>query len=271
MRVALVTGCSKPDGIGWSTAVALAKAGIAVTVADIPSAGEGLSLLISTIKAAGGTCNAVQGDVSDEEDAKRMVAETIHRSGRLDILVNNAAAPHGGDRNDIELITLEAWEQIMAVNVRGVFLMARAAVPHMRSHGWGRIVNVASALARYGGRSKSPYAASKGAVIAFSRSLAMDVSGDGITVNCVCPGSVLTSRALSTTTRLFGTDNVEQGLTARAKEIPVGRHGTAEDISASIAFLCSDAAGYITGSDLFIDGGGLPLPGIPVKRSATSV
>jgi short-subunit dehydrogenase len=263
MRVALITGCSKRDGIGWSTAVAFAKAGVAVTVVDVPEEREGLANLVSTIEEAGGTCTAVHGDVSNESDTTRLVAETVGRAGRLDILVNNAAAPHGGDRNDIEMITLESWEQVMAVNVRGVFLMARAVVPHMRRNGWGRIVNVASALARYGGRRKSPYAASKGAVIAFSRSLAMDVSGDGITVNCVCPGSVLTSRALSTTIQLFGKDNVQQGLTARAKEIPMGRHGSAEDVAASIAFLCTDAAGYITGSDLFIDGGGLPIPGAP--------
>ncbi|MBO9355963.1 SDR family oxidoreductase [Bordetella petrii] len=270
MRVALITGCSKPDGIGWSTALALAASGAAVVVSDIvgrakessaaPQPEGGLARLVEMIKSAGGTCASVCGDVSREDDAARMVEFSVQQFGQLDILVNNAAAPHGGDRNDIEQIPLAAWEQIMAVNVRGVFLMARAAVPHMRKNRWGRIVNVASALARYGGRGKSPYAASKGAVIAFSRSLAMDVAGDGITVNCVCPGSVLTSRALSTTGKLFGAENIEQGLISRAQEIPAGRHGTPEDIAASIAFLCSEAAGYITGSDLFVDGGGLPIP-----------
>ena len=261
MRIALITGCSKPDGIGWSTAVALAQAGIAVVVADIESAREGLGRLTSLIEGAGGKCASVFGNVENEEDAARMVAESLVRFGRLDILVNNAAAPHGGDRNDIEQITLPDWEQVMAVTVRGVFLMARAVIPQMRKNRWGRIVNVASALARYGGRSKSPYAASKGAVIAFSRSLAMDVSGDGITVNCVCPGSVLTSRSLSTTTKLFGTGNVANGLAMRAKEIPLGRHGTPEEVAGSIAFLCADAASYITGTELFVDGGGLPIPG----------
>src|SRR5690606_17185195 len=155
----------------------------------------------------------------------------IEQFGQLDILVNNAAAPHGGDRNDIEQVLLSDWEKTMAVNVRGVFLMARAAIPHMRKNRWGRIVNLASALPRYGGRPKSAHAASKGAVIAFSRSLAMDVANEGITVNCVCPGSILTSRALSTTGKLFGTDDLEQGLAARAREIPTGRHGSPEDIA----------------------------------------
>jgi NAD(P)-dependent dehydrogenase (short-subunit alcohol dehydrogenase family) len=155
----------------------------------------------------------------------------------------------------------------MAVNVRGVFLMSRAAISHMRSARWGRIVNVSSAVFRYGALHRTAYAASKAAVSGFSRSLAMDVAGSGITVNAVCPGSILTARARNTTGEMLGFVDLEAGLAKRARAIPAGRHGRAAEVAATIAFLCSDAAGYITGQDLFIDGGGMPLPEFQERTS----
>jgi NAD(P)-dependent dehydrogenase (short-subunit alcohol dehydrogenase family) len=281
-RVALITGCSRPDGIGWHTALALAKAGMTVMVTDVVRdaqaaatslggsnvasslssavADGGLEHLVKHIIALGGECHWLQGDVSSEADASRLVTQTVERFGRLDVLVNNAAAPHGRDRSDIEDIPLDAWDRVMAINVRGVFLMSRAAIAHMRRSHWGRIVNVSSAVFRYGARHRTAYAASKAAVAGFSRSLAMDVAGSGITVNAVCPGSILTARARNTTGEMLGFTDLETGLAKRARAIPAGRHGRAEEVAATIAFLCSNAAGYITGQDLFIDGGGMPLP-----------
>ncbi|HEV2302556.1 MAG TPA: SDR family NAD(P)-dependent oxidoreductase, partial [Stellaceae bacterium] len=161
-RVALVTGCGKPIGIGNSTARALAAAGVTVVAADVTAQGvinehnveadmdaswAGVDSLVAQIESAGGRAAAVLGDVGVEADAKRMVEEVLLRYGRLDILVNNAGAPQGADRNEIEDVPVEAWDRTMAVNARGAFLMSRAAVPAMRKAGWGRIVSVSSKAA----------------------------------------------------------------------------------------------------------------------------
>ncbi len=146
-RVALITGCGKPIGIGNSTARALAAKGIAVVVSDLRPTGVanefnapedtdanwgGVDTLVERIRGSGGTASATLGDVSREEDANRMVEEVIAQYGRLDILVNNAGAPQGADRNEIENVPVAAWDLTMGVNAKGAFLMSRAAVPHMR-------------------------------------------------------------------------------------------------------------------------------------------
>ena len=241
-RVALVTGCGKSLGIGSATARALAKSGFTVVVADVEMQGvandlddasegavrwKGIESLVDEIHSDGGSASWVQGDVSVETDARRMVQEVIDRHGRLDVLVNNAGAPHGDDRVDIEQLTLEAWERVMAVNARGVFLMSREAVGPMRRQRWGRIVNIASAIVKFSVPSRVAYSTSKAAVIGFTEALAMDVVKSGITVNAVCPGSIRTARAISST-RKAGWDDIEAGLAERTKGIPVGRHGEPE-------------------------------------------
>jgi NAD(P)-dependent dehydrogenase (short-subunit alcohol dehydrogenase family) len=143
-RVALITGCGKPIGIGASTARTLAAAGITVVVTDVAPSGlanehnvqgdvdpswRGVDSLVEQIEAAGGSASSAIGDVSQEADARHMVDTVLARYGRLDILVNNAGAPQGADRNEIENVPVEAWDQTMAVNARGAFLMSRAAVP----------------------------------------------------------------------------------------------------------------------------------------------
>src|SRR3954469_23539324 len=177
-RVALITGCGKPIGIGNSTARALAAAGVIVVVSDVaptgvtnehnvqgdmdPDWGDVHSLAEAIVK-EGGTASATLGDVSQEADAGRMVEEVLRRYGRLDVLVNNAGAPQGADRNEIEDVPVAAWDQTMAVNARGAFLMSRAAVPGMRKAGWGRIVSVSSKAAFRPGPRRATYAASKAA------------------------------------------------------------------------------------------------------------
>src|SRR5579862_9614861 len=161
-RVALITGCGKAIGIGNSTARALAAKGLAVVVSDVRPAGVanefnapqdtdanwgGVDSLVEAITKAGGTASAVLGDVSQEADANRMVAEVLARYGRLDILVNNAGAPQGADRNEIENVPVSAWDLTMGVNAKGAFLMSRAAVPAMRKAKWGRIVSASSKAA----------------------------------------------------------------------------------------------------------------------------
>ena len=270
-RVALITGCGKELGIGRAVANALARAGHAVVVSDVAQSGvqndnfvarkgstwTGLDSLVAEIKAAGGTASATTGDVSVEADAQRMVAETLERHRRLDILVNNAGAPHGPDRAEIENVPLEAWERVMAINTRGPFLMARAAVPAMKAQRYGRIISIASVAGVYGLPQRGAYCASKAAVIGMTRSLAIDLAAHGITANAVCPGSIRTDRAISTTLRK-GYNDVEAGLKERAKAIPVGRHGLPEEVAALVEMLASDRGGFITGQALVIDGGGLP-------------
>src|SRR5271165_5427962 len=161
-RVALITGCGKPIGIGNSTARALAAVGVTVVVSDVvpkgvanehnlegdlDSAWGGADSLFDELAKSGRTASSTLGDVSVEADAGRMVEEVLGRYGRLDILVNNAGAPQGADRNEIEDVPVEAWDKTMGVNARGCFLMSRAAVPAMRKAGWGRIVSVSSKAA----------------------------------------------------------------------------------------------------------------------------
>src|SRR5690348_5695131 len=268
-RIALITGCGKPVGIGNSTARALAAKGVAVVVSDLRPTGVanefnapedtdanwgGVDTLVDEIRKAGGTASTTLGDVSQEADANRMVEEVLSRYGRLDILVNNAGAPQGADRNEIEDVPVGAWDLTMGVNAKGAFLMSLAAVPAMRRAKWGRIVSVSSKAAFRPGPKRATYAASKAAIVGFTKSLALDLAPFGITVNAVCPGPIRTSRAISTNRREYG-DDLEIGFRERSKAIPVGRFGEPDEIASMIAYLASDEAAFVTGQAIGVDGG----------------
>ncbi len=279
-RVALVTGCGKPDGSGQAIARALAADGAAVVVSDRRAAGvpnrrqeivggaqpeawQGLETLVADIEAAGGTAASALGDIGDEHDAQAMIETALERFGRIDILVNNAAAPQGLDRDVIDEIPVDVFDEVIRINLRGTWLMCRAAVPPMRRQRWGRIINVSSMAGVIAAPRSTPYSASKAGIIGFTRALSMDVAAWGITVNAISPGALDTSRAvLSLDPDLDVAAEMEQ----RGRRLPVGRVGRPTDVASAVRYLASDGAEFMTGQMLVLDGGG-PAP-FPLPRPA---
>jgi 3-oxoacyl-[acyl-carrier protein] reductase len=281
-RVALITGCGKPDGSGQAIARALAADGAAVLVTDrVPTgvlnrrqevvgtgsdAWGGLDSLVGEIEAAGGTASAALGDIGDEHDAQAMVGTALERFGRLDILVNNAAAPQGLDRGVIDEIPIDVFDEVIRINLRGTYLMCRAAVPAMRRQRWGRIVNISSMAGVIAAPRSTPYSASKAGIIGLTRALSMDVAGWGVTVNAICPGALDTSRSVLS---LDPGVDVRAEMEQRGRRLPVGRVGRPEDVAAAVRYLASDGAAFVTGQILVLDGGG-PAP-FPLPRPEEAV
>ena len=276
-RVALVTGCGKPDGSGQAIARALAADGAAVVVTDRRAAGvpnrrqevvgsgqpeswHGLDTLVADIEAAGGTAASALGDIGDEHDVQSMIDAALEHFGRIDILVNNAAAPQGLDRDVIDEIPVDVFDEVVRINLRGTWLMCRAAVPPMRRQRWGRIVNVSSMAGVIAAPRSTPYSASKAGIIGLTRALSMDLAAWGITVNAVSPGALDTSRGvLSLDPNLDVAAEMEQ----RGRRLPVGRVGRPTDVASAVRYLASDGAEFMTGQMLVLDGGGpapFPLP-----------
>jgi len=273
-HVAIITGCAKHEGLGSATARALVAAGVAVAVTDVTKKGTrsalekkkrhgfseaGLEELVAELKRAGGDAIAIYGDVSSEKDVIGMVKKTISHFGKLDIVVNNAAAPHGGDFNDIVDVPYSEVERVFRINAMGPYLMMKAAVPHMRKQKWGRIVNVASVTGKVGAAKQAVYGGSKAALIQLTRCLAVDLGPDGITVNAVCPGVMLTSRHLSGIVRRVGEKNVEEERARGAASLPMRRISDPSEVAAVIAFLCSEPASYVTAQAISVDGGMHPV------------
>ena len=240
-RTALITGASR--GIGRATAQRLAHDGarIAVNYKGNAEAAEETKRLV---EAAGSTAALVQGDVSVEADADRVVKEAIaFGEGKLDILVNNA----GTTRDDLLIrMTPEAWDTVMDLNLRGAFLITKAAMRPMMKARFGRVVNVSSVAGVAGNAGQANYASAKAGLIGFTKTVAREMASRNITCNAVAPGFVPTDL----TNSLLG--QMEETI---LKQIPLGRFGTVEDIANAIAFLVSEEAAYITGQVLQIDGG----------------
>jgi 3-oxoacyl-[acyl-carrier protein] reductase len=238
-KVALVTGASQ--GIGWDISQALVVAGAKVAVAARTE--EKLALLVGEIETAGGEALAVKMDVADAEQVKAGFKQVIDKFGRLDILVNNAAITRDGLAVRMKA---DDWDAVMRTNLTGAHLCIQQALGTMMRARAGRIINVSSVVAQMGNAGQANYVAAKAGLIGLTKAIAMEIASRNITVNAVAPGFIETpmTDVLS--------DKVKEELKAR---IPLGRLGVPRDVAASIVFLASDEAAYITGHVLDVNGG----------------
>ena len=245
-KVVLVTGAT--SGIGAAIAEACAAAGATLMLTG-RSAERGNHAL-KRAHAHGAPAQFLAGNLSEPHWPDEIVAETVRRFGRVDILINNAGIIYRGtvaDCSDVE------WDDIVAVNVTAVFRLSRAAVRRMRVQGGGAIVNIASDWGLVGGRNAFAYCASKGAVVQMTRAMAVDHAKDNIRVNCVCPGDVDTPMLASGIAKRGMTQ--EQGLKYLGDQVPLSRVARPEEIARAVVFLAGEDSSYMTGAMLAVDGG----------------
>ncbi len=245
-RVALVTGGAQ--GIGRATVLALAREGADVAVADLDV--ERARLTAGEARALGVRAAVLQVNVSNWPSVEQMFRSSMGELGRVDILVNCAGTI--GSAKGLDVSERE-WDRIVDVNLKGTFLCCKVAVPSMVERGWGRVVNIAS-LAAFSGSITGdlPYAASKAGVVAFTKTLAKEVAPKGVNVNAIAPGPIDTEFQ----TRAGGMTR-EELRSRSAARVPVGRIGTPEDIAGVVVFLTSEAAGFVTGATIDVNGGAL--------------
>jgi len=242
-KVSIITGAQ--SGIGLATARRFAAEGATVVLADVKDASPAANELVG----AGAQARFVQTDVSNASQVEALLEETLSAYGRLDVLVNNAGVELPKRITD----TTEAeWDRLMDVNLKGVFLCSRAAIPAMQRQGGGVIVNVGSELGLVGGSEIAAYCATKGGVVQLTKAMAVDHAADGIRVNCVCPGPVATP--LLEATISGSTDPEKERLSILDKTL-MKRFGHPTEIASAILFLASDESSYMTGSILVVDGG----------------
>jgi 3-oxoacyl-[acyl-carrier protein] reductase len=246
-RVAIVTGAAR--GIGAATAVRLAKDGNAVAVLDLDEAS--CAGTVEAITAAGGRAIAVGVDVSKADQVEAAVQRVADELGAPTILVNNAGIIRD---NLLFKMTEDDWDAVMGVHLRGSFLMTRAVQAYMSKEGYGRIVNLSSSSAQ-GNRGQANYSAAKAGLQGFTKTLAIELGRFGVTANAVAPGFIQTDMTAATAERI-GVP-FEDFIKHSAAQIPVQRVGQPEDIAATISFLCSEEAGFVSGQVIYVAGGPL--------------
>ena len=242
-KTALITGGN--EGIGKATALMFVKEGAKVAIT-----GRSKEKLDDVVNESGGKILAIQGDVSKEEDVKANVDEFMKHFGRIDILFNNAGVLESGTA---VTTSVESWDKMMDINVRGMYLMTKHVLPNMQKQGSGVIINNGSVLSHIGCQNAVAYNTTKGAVLQFTRSLAVDHAKEGIRVNAICPGFIMTKMNED----FLGNppDAQEQLDDIAAQIVPLGYRGEVNDIAYALVYMASDESKYMTGAHLTVDGG----------------
>jgi NAD(P)-dependent dehydrogenase (short-subunit alcohol dehydrogenase family) len=240
-KVAVITGASR--GLGKAMALALGAAGARLALVS-RSIGQ-LDETAEAVKGVGGEVRVFQGDVSKEEQVQTLERDILRAFGKVHILINNAGM---NIRKPLVDFTLEEWRLVFDTNLTSVFLMCRSFAPHVKRSGGGRIINIASTMSRISLPSRSAYSASKSAVLGLTRTLALELAADGVTVNSISPGPFATEMNVPI---MQNPETNEQFIS----RIPLGRWGRVEEIGQLAVYLCSEDAGFITGTDIVIDGG----------------
>ncbi len=246
-KVALITGGT--SGIGSATAIRFAAEGAAVAITGRNSKrGE---QVVRDIVANDGEALFIQSDVRIADDCRQAVEQTLERFGRIDVLFNNAGVFHPKSIPDC---TEEEWDETIDSSLKGAFLMSKYVLPSMIERGSGSIIHTSSGWGILGGNKAAAYCAAKGGLIVMAKAMAIDHGPDGIRVNCVCPGDVLTP--------MLADDAAKRGMSwddyaVDAADRPLGRIGTAEDIANAVLYLASDESSFVTGDALVVDGGGV--------------